>query len=314
MEENIEPKQRFTGYFIPVEIMEMEDLSWFEKILLSMVDSLYCKEHKGCFASNEYIARKLKVKENTIAKAISNLRKLKLIEDVSFDGRKRVIRSRMYGGVDKVQSNAGLDKNPSRVGQKSNPGLGKNPTPSLYSDSKGYRKEKRGGKPPSADADSPSRSDFSSKEKTIEREKNVATTKEEHQKLVERFGEEMTKEAYEVLSLWKLDTPKSKWKKSDYRSIMRWTIDAVKEKRRKEKQNATPTEYTSSEIEELKRLDRNFTFKDLCQKVGLEFGVGRYQIVFRREKKEIATILFEDPKCKEKFYHLLKKFGITWEL
>jgi hypothetical protein len=67
-----------------------------------------------------------------------------LIEDVSFDGRKRVIRSLINRYVDKAQSKAGLDKNPSRVGQKSNPGLDENPSgvpPLLIYDSKEDKEE-----------------------------------------------------------------------------------------------------------------------------------------------------------------------------
>lgn len=90
-----EPVPRFTGIFIPVEILELKNLSYLEKFLLSWIDALYCKKHGGCFVSNKHLANKLDVKENTVSKALTHFRKLKLIEDVSFDGRTRVITTKI---------------------------------------------------------------------------------------------------------------------------------------------------------------------------------------------------------------------------
>ncbi len=142
------PTPRFTGIFIPAEILEMKELSVFEKLLLSWIDALYCKDHRGCYASNSYLSEKLNAKENTIAKSIGRFRNMGLIEDVSFDGRIRVIRAMINEAVSKSQSNAGLDENPMqgwteiqcRVGQKSNAGLDIYPAPQ-YIESKGDIKE-----------------------------------------------------------------------------------------------------------------------------------------------------------------------------
>lgn len=62
---------------------------------------------------------------------------------------------------------------------------------------------------------------------------HVSTSNDEHRKLAEEYGEELRDQAYQVLSEWKEDTPKRKWKKSDYRSIRRWVIDSIKEKQAK---------------------------------------------------------------------------------
>jgi hypothetical protein len=137
------PKPRFTGIFIPVEILEYEDLSLTEKLLLSWIDALYDEEKGGCFASNEYLADRMGIKPNTISKSLVKLRKLNLIEDISFDGRERVIRALIGKFVDKNQhspkkSKSDLDKNPSRVGKKSNPEMEKNPSTPIYE-----RKEER---------------------------------------------------------------------------------------------------------------------------------------------------------------------------
>lgn len=125
------PRPRFTGIFIPAEILELDELSPLDQMLISWIDALYCKDHGGCYASNDYLAKKLRVKENTIVKAISKLRKIGLIEDVTFNGRQRVIRAKIAEYVEKSQSYADCDLNPRqgvtkipcRVGQKSSPSI-----------------------------------------------------------------------------------------------------------------------------------------------------------------------------------------------
>lgn len=70
-------------------------------------------------------------------------------------------------------------------------------------------------------------------EKNIQRAPNVETSEADHQKLVEKYGEEITEQCYQKLSEWKESTPKNKWKKGDYRSILRWVFDAVQEEKAK---------------------------------------------------------------------------------
>ena len=103
---------RFTGIFIPVEILQIEILSLFEMMLLSWIDALYCPEHGGCYASNQYLASKLKnVKENTVVKSLVKLRKLGYIQDVSFNGRVRVIKARIGDIIESSRSQSGYEKN-----------------------------------------------------------------------------------------------------------------------------------------------------------------------------------------------------------
>lgn len=90
---------------------------------------------------------------------------------------------------------------------------------------------KKGGKPPASAP--PSRSIF------FERAKHVKTTEEEHAKLVAQFGLEKTERCYQRLSEWKEDTSRSKWKKSDYRSILRWVAEAIDEEDRKASKAST---------------------------------------------------------------------------
>lgn len=72
---------------------------------------------------------------------------------------------------------------------------------------------------------------FSKSEKkgSIQREPEVFILPEEHKKLVDQHGIDFVEKCYKRLSNWKIDTPKAKWKKNDYRSILRWVVDAVKE-------------------------------------------------------------------------------------
>lgn len=190
------PTTRFTGIFIPAEILEMDDLTLFEMILLSWIDALYCPKHGGCYASNEYLGTKIRnAQVNTVAKALTRLRALKLIEDVSFDGRTRVIRSLVNRLIDKAQSNAGLDKNPRGVGQKSNAGMDNYPSevpPQPYiGDSKDYKKEEREEQaPPPLPQPSKKKKEVKPKEPMVSFGSHVELREGEYPKLCEELGKE----------------------------------------------------------------------------------------------------------------------------
>lgn len=87
------PNPRFIGIFIPVEILDLPELNSTDIIMLSWIDALDDPKnsHSGCFASNKYLADRLKLQENTVNKIISKLKDLGLIRQVSFDGRIRVL-------------------------------------------------------------------------------------------------------------------------------------------------------------------------------------------------------------------------------
>lgn len=91
MEDEI-PRPRFTGIFVPVEILNL-NLSPLEQMILSLIEMFYCSDLNGFTESNKKIANILKVKENSVAKSLTYLRQLGLIKDVTFDGRKRVIKT-----------------------------------------------------------------------------------------------------------------------------------------------------------------------------------------------------------------------------
>jgi DNA-binding transcriptional regulator GbsR (MarR family) len=87
----MENKRQFLGIWIPRDIYLNRDLSWTDKILLIEIESL--DNERGCFASNDYFAKFLGVTNTTISQSISKLKKLGFVEQVSFDGRTRVLKA-----------------------------------------------------------------------------------------------------------------------------------------------------------------------------------------------------------------------------
>lgn len=89
---NDEFPKRFTGWFIPRDVVELyiaDKLTQTEVFLLAMIDCLVGE--RGCYASNEYLAKQLRMKEDTVSKAVSRLIKMELLEQVAFNGRQRIL-------------------------------------------------------------------------------------------------------------------------------------------------------------------------------------------------------------------------------
>lgn len=80
----------FKGVWIPKEIWLHEELSALEKVFLAEISSL---DNGGCYASNEYFSEFLGVGVATVTRMIKHLKELGLIEQVSFDGRTRILKS-----------------------------------------------------------------------------------------------------------------------------------------------------------------------------------------------------------------------------
>lgn len=62
-----------TGYWIPLEIGELEDLNWTEKVLLSEIEG-FTKKGFPCFKSNQNFANILKVEKKHVTRMITNLK------------------------------------------------------------------------------------------------------------------------------------------------------------------------------------------------------------------------------------------------
>ena len=83
----------FKGIWIPKEVYLNKELNWTDKILLVEIHSLDNKD--GCFASNEYFSEFLDVSTTTISKSISKLISFGYMYIESFDGRKRVLKTKI---------------------------------------------------------------------------------------------------------------------------------------------------------------------------------------------------------------------------
>lgn len=85
------PAKQFRGVWLPARILEMleaGELTTTEVILLAVIDA-YTERGSGCWASNEYLGQIVGVKSRQVRAMLSKLRKLGLVENRSFDGRRR---------------------------------------------------------------------------------------------------------------------------------------------------------------------------------------------------------------------------------
>lgn len=90
----MQEEREFKGVWIPKEIWLDERLNMIEKGILTEIDSLDDEEH-GCYASNEYLAKFCQCSETKVSTSINKLIKLGYIYLKSFDGRKRILKSRL---------------------------------------------------------------------------------------------------------------------------------------------------------------------------------------------------------------------------
>ena len=79
----------FKGVWIPKELWLNDNLSILEKVLLVEIDSL--NKGDGCFASNEYLSKFMKISESRLAHILVDLKKRDFLRNTSFDGRKRFL-------------------------------------------------------------------------------------------------------------------------------------------------------------------------------------------------------------------------------
>lgn len=84
----------FKGVWIPKEIWLDKNLNALDKIILTEIDSLD-KGDDGCYASNQYISEFCQCSVSKVSVSISKLIKLNYLYVKSFDGRIRVLKSRL---------------------------------------------------------------------------------------------------------------------------------------------------------------------------------------------------------------------------
>jgi len=91
MEEN---KRVFTGIWIPKDIYLSNDVKWISKILFLEIHS-FTANGKPCFMSNEHISKFLGISIRQVTRLITELKHVGWVEETSFDGRKRYLKSKM---------------------------------------------------------------------------------------------------------------------------------------------------------------------------------------------------------------------------
>ncbi len=91
---------QFRGVWIPAEIIAKfrdGDLTSFEMVLLAIIDSLATSKH-GCFASNKYLAKIVGRSQKHVRLSIARLKRLGILKQVGFDGRKRYLETTWVPG------------------------------------------------------------------------------------------------------------------------------------------------------------------------------------------------------------------------
>lgn len=81
------PSKEYTGVWIPKEVMECKELSAIDKLVYGEVA---CFEE--CYASNEWLAKRIGRSVTTASKCISKLIELGFVEPCGFNGRFRLVR------------------------------------------------------------------------------------------------------------------------------------------------------------------------------------------------------------------------------
>ncbi|XDD48588.1 helix-turn-helix domain-containing protein (plasmid) [Leptospira sp. WS39.C2] len=78
-----------TGVWVPQWIYEL-DLNPNQIRLYAEIVSLDSKD--GCYASNEYLAKVLRLKQDTVSRLVSQLKQKGLLVQTKFDGRRRFLK------------------------------------------------------------------------------------------------------------------------------------------------------------------------------------------------------------------------------
>jgi len=131
--ENIQTVKRdFVGIWIPKEVWLSEHLSASEKCLWAEIRSLHNEERGGCFASNEYLQNFLGTSERQLQRITANLKKHGFLQQVSFDGRSRVLKAVIPEKNFQVIKDEEDEELAEQTRQKCHPTDDKNVTPLPY--------------------------------------------------------------------------------------------------------------------------------------------------------------------------------------
>lgn len=187
----------FKGVWIPKEIWLDDRLNALDKCIFVEVDSLD-NEEQGCFASNEYLANFCQCSETKVSNAISKLIELGYLFVKSFDGRQRILQSRLT-------KNARL---PYKICKADLQNLQDN---NIYNNTNNNKKEIIKEKKPYGEFN------------------HVLLSDEEYQKLNDCYGLVLTEKIIKFLDEYIEE--KGYKSKSHYLAIKRWVVDAVNKKK-----------------------------------------------------------------------------------
>jgi len=81
---------KFTGVWIPSEVLQLETLSITEKVVYGIISAL--DNEDGCYASNGYIARTLQLSDRQVKNVLKTLIDYNLVKRIEIDG-KRILRT-----------------------------------------------------------------------------------------------------------------------------------------------------------------------------------------------------------------------------
>lgn len=132
----------FQGNWIPAEVFQMVDdgdISIKEAWLLVLISNLvkHGKDGRDCFASNQYLAKKLQVEERAVKYMLRRLKSAGLVQQTGFDGRLRFLTTSWSNVVSDVECPSRRAKNCTPDVQKIAPIIYKHKkqhSPSLRSD------------------------------------------------------------------------------------------------------------------------------------------------------------------------------------
>ena len=260
------PHRHGLYYVIPAQVMDDESISPAQKLLYALLSGL--ADHEGkCFPSDEYLCKRLNESESVLKRNLRGLEQYGFIKrHTAKDSHDRFKTVRIIEIVTCFKQPKSRPPEPLE-GVKNDP-LG---APNLaYIESEvplvSEEENRHGGQKPPARV-SPVMP------RKIKRAEHIETTDDEHERLLADLGKEGLEECYKTLSDWKIDTPKAKWKKDDNRTIRRWVIEAVREKKLKASKNpgAVPAWKESKEA-----INRNRELGAAAEKA---YGSGSYQYI-----------------------------------
>ena len=85
-------ERNFQGIWIPKTIYLNTKVNWYAKILFLEIHS-FTENGKECYMSNRYIASFLNISKRQVSRYINELKTVGWIVEVSFDGRRRFLKS-----------------------------------------------------------------------------------------------------------------------------------------------------------------------------------------------------------------------------